>query len=80
MEWAPFVAPAVTIAVAVLSLWMGFSSRISKLEVMIAELKADVEKHNRVVERTYKLESDVATQWRRHDELAERVGRLEDRR
>ena len=41
-------------------------------------LAGKVEKHNSVVERTFKLESNAATAWRRHDELAERVERLED--
>ena len=41
-------------------------------------LSTKVEKHNSVVERTYRLETDAATAWKRHDELAERVERLED--
>ena len=41
-------------------------------------LAGKVEKHNSVVERTFKLETDAATAWKRHDELAERVERLED--
>ena len=41
-------------------------------------LSTKVEKHNSVVERTYRLETDAATAWKRHDELAELVERLED--
>lgn len=41
-------------------------------------LAGKVEKHNSVVERTFKLENDAATAWRRHDELAQRVDRLEN--
>ena len=41
-------------------------------------LEKKVDRHNSVVERTYKLETDTATAWKRHDELAERVERLED--
>ena len=41
-------------------------------------LSTKVAKHNSVIERTYRLETDAATAWKRHDELAERVERLED--
>jgi len=46
----------------------------------VDELKKQVEKHNTIVERVYKLESDAATQWKRHDELKERVSILEHER
>lgn len=52
--------------------------RLAGLGEKSDSLAKKVEKHNSVVERTYKLESDLATAWRRHDELADRVGRLED--
>lgn len=48
----------------------------TKLAVLTAELKqlsSRVEKHNGVIERVYKLESDEATMWRRHDELKDEV-------
>jgi len=45
----------------------------------VDELKKQVERHNTLVERVYKLESDTATQWKRHDELKARVDRLEDK-
>ena len=44
----------------------------------VDELKKQVEKHNTIVERVYKLESDSATQWKRHDELKSRVEKLEN--
>jgi len=78
-EWAPFIAPAVSIVIAVLSLWFGFSSRISKLEVLIQEMKQDVEKHNQIVERTYAVERDMKTAFIRIDELKERDNKLEEK-
>lgn len=56
------------------------SNRLSVLETKMDALSDKVEKHNSVIERTYKLETDAATAWKRHDELADRVERLEDLR
>jgi hypothetical protein len=60
--------------------YVAISNRLSVLETKMDALSDKVEKHNSVIERTYKLETDVATAWKRHDELAERVDRLEDAR
>lgn len=77
MDWTPYIGTIVTVLIAVVSVYAGISSRVAKLEALIDELKKSVEKHNQVIERTYKLEADSETQWRRHDELADRVARLE---
>lgn len=58
--------------------YVAISNRLSVLETKMDALSDKVEKHNSVVERTYKLETDAATAWKRHDELADRVERLED--
>ena len=58
--------------------YVAISNRLSVLETKMDALSDKVEKHNSVIERTYKLETDAATAWKRHDELAERVERLED--
>lgn len=60
--------------------YVAISNRLSVLETKMDALSDKVEKHNSVVERTYKLETDAATAWKRHDELADRVERLEDMR
>lgn len=57
--------------------YVAISNRLSVLETKMDALSDKVEKHNSVVERTYKLETDAATAWKRHDELADRVERLE---
>lgn len=43
------------------------------------ELSKRVEKHNGVIERTFKLESDVATMWHRHDEMKEDINNIRER-
>lgn len=60
--------------------YVTISNRLSVLETKMDALSDKVEKHNSVIERTYKLETDAATAWKRHDELADRVERLEDMR
>lgn len=60
--------------------YVAISNRLSVLETKMDALSDKVEKHNSVIERTYKLETDAATAWKRYDELADRVERLEDMR
>jgi SMC interacting uncharacterized protein involved in chromosome segregation len=45
------------------------SNQIIALSVKLDELKADVAKHNNVVERLYKVENETQAQWKRIDEL-----------
>lgn len=75
------VASAVLSAVcAAVGVYVAIIKRLSVLETKMDVLSVNVDKHNSVIERTYRLETDVATSWKRHDELAERVDRLEDAR
>ena len=52
---------------------------ISVIKTELKALTAQVEKHNSTVERTYKLESDTTTMWRRIDELRDELERVEDK-
>lgn len=63
---------ALTAGLAYVGASKGTAVRIAKLETMIDELSARVEKHNSVVERTAKLETTTA-------ELDRRIERLEAR-
>lgn len=47
------------------------------IKVKLEELEKHVNKHNQVVERTYKVERDLATYWSKYDELARRIDQLE---
>lgn len=73
------VAPLVTALLTALGVWMSMSNQVTAIKVEISNLTKQVEKHNSTVERTYKLESDSATMWRRIDELRQEVGRVEDK-
>lgn len=49
----------VSIIIAVGATYAAISSRLTKLETLIEDLRRDVEKHNGVIERTYGLEADM---------------------
>ena len=51
----------VSIIIAVGATYAAISSRLTKLETLIGELRRDVEKHNGVIERTYGLQVEVST-------------------
>lgn len=76
------IVPALSALLSAVSaaggVYVAISNRLSVLETKMDALSDKVEKHNSVIERTYKLETDAATAWKRHDELADRVERLED--
>lgn len=75
------VASAVLSAMcAAVGVYVAVIKRLSVLETKMDVLSVNVDKHNSVIERTYRLETDAATAWKRHDELADRVERLEDMR
>ena len=44
----------------------------------VDELSRKVEKHNQVVERTFKLEGDTTTLFKKQDELRDDIKRLQD--
>lgn len=64
-----------TIIVAVISI----VSNNQIVKVKIEELEKKVDKHNEVIERTYKLESDVKTAFGKIDEGRQRIERLENK-
>lgn len=74
-----FIAPAFTALLTAFGVYVGMSNQLAVLKVEIQNLTKQVEKHNSVIERTYKLETESATEWRRLDELRDRVERLENR-
>lgn len=78
--FAPALSALLSAASAAGGVYVAISNRLSVLETKMDALSDKVEKHNSVIERTYKLETDAATAWKRHDELADRVERLEDTR
>lgn len=56
---ASLISPIVTAACAFLGSWFAFSTRLTRVETKVDRLSEDVRKHNGVIERTYKLETEV---------------------
>lgn len=59
MDITPYIGTIITVLIAVCSVYAAISSRLTKTETLIADLRRDVEKHNQVIERTYALEADM---------------------
>lgn len=77
-DWNVLVAPLFTSALTAFGVYVSMSNRIAILETKLDEFAKKVDKHNQIVERTFKLESDSNTMWRRIDESRERIERLEE--
>ena len=73
------IAPLFTAVLTAFGVWTAMSRQVAVIQSEIAQLTKQVEKHNSTVERTYKLESDTSTMWRRIDELRAEVERTNDR-
>lgn len=75
----PIVSGGISAILAAVGVYVAIVTRLTRLETLIDQLRDETAKHNEVIERTYKLEADMATSWKRHDELTGRVERLEQR-
>lgn len=76
---APIASGVVSALLAAVGVYVAITNRLTRLETLIDNLREETAKHNAVVERTYKLEADSATSWKRYDELTARVERLESK-
>lgn len=67
---APIASGIIGAIISAFGVYVAITNRLTRLETLIGQLRDDVEKHNTMVERTYKLEADAAL-------LNDRVERLE---
>lgn len=81
---SPLVAAVIAIVGGYVAMKNSSNAKFEALHVQIAALStkidgltAQVEKHNNVLERVYKLESDMHTAYKRIDELKVRDDKLE---
>ena len=77
VDISPYLGTIVTVVIAFGGTYAMMSSRLTKLETMIADLRRDVERHNNIVERTFKLESDMNTAYKHIDRLREQDEKIE---
>lgn len=73
MELMPLVGPVLTAVITAGGVYAAITNRLTRLETLIEQLKAETEKHNQVIERTYKLETEVTNLYHRYDELHDLV-------
>ena len=70
MEWTVLISPIVSALIAIFGAYMAtkrgaeererkYAESIARLETKLDMLSDRVDKHNNLIERTYKLESDV---------------------
>jgi outer membrane murein-binding lipoprotein Lpp len=64
VDITPFIAPVVTVIIAVVTFYGMVSSRLARIETKMDDLSEDVRRHNGVVERTSVLERDQKALWR----------------
>lgn len=62
MEWISFAAAAVTALLSFLGVYFSNRKSAALVEYRLSELEKKVDKHNNVIERTYKLEEQTALQ------------------
>ena len=75
----PIASGVISAFVAAIGVYVAITNRLTRLETLIDSLREETAKHNQVIERTFKLEADSKTSWKRYDELTSRVERLEQR-
>lgn len=73
MEISSLIGPLLSAALAFAGSYLALTNRITRLEAMIETLSAQVQKHNNVIERTYKLEVEVDNLYHRYDELKDNI-------
>jgi len=67
MEWLAFVSSAVTALLAFLGVYVANRKQTALMDYRLQQLEQKVDKHNQVIERTFKLEQQVT-------DLEKRVG------
>lgn len=64
---APIISAVVTAVITGVGVYVAMNNRLSVLETKMDSLSASVKKHNEVIERTYKVETEV-------DNIYHRIG------
>ena len=77
MDLTPYIGTIVTVVLAFVGFYGMVSTRLARTEQKIDDLAETVSKHNGVIERTYALERDMHTAFKRIDELKARDDKIE---
>lgn len=60
---------AIIAGLGALGIWVSTKEALARIEAQMQALTSQVEKHNKVVERTFRLEEQVRSIYRLHDDL-----------
>lgn len=74
MEWIAFAASVVTALLSFLGVYLSNRKSAALMEYRLQQLEKKVDKHNQVIERTYKLEERAAVIETEVDDLKKKVG------
>ena len=75
IAWATIIGAAVAAAASIIVSWLNSKKQIDLISFQIGELRMAQEKHNKVIERTYRLEEIAAV----HEEKLKVAGhRIDD--
>lgn len=69
IELSAFIGPILSALCAFGGSWLAFSTRLAKVEQKVDNLTASVNKHNGVIERTYRLEERMDSALHSLDDL-----------
>ena len=75
IELSVFIGPVLSALCAFGGSWLAFSTRLAKVEQKVDNLTASVNKHNGVIERTFKLEERMDGALHSLDDLKDEVHR-----
>lgn len=76
MDFTPLIGPILTAVITGGGVYAAITNRLTRLETLISTLTAEVHKHNGVVERTFKLESDRDTIFHQLEEIKSELKEL----
>ena len=90
MDISPYISPIVAAAIAIVGAYVAMknannakfealSVQIATLSQQVTDLRADVEKHNNLVEKTAVNTRDIKTAFNKIDELKDRDDKIEAR-
>ena len=90
MDISPYISPIVAAAIAIVGAYIAMknannakfealSVQIATLSQQVTDLRADVEKHNNLVEKTAVNTRDIKTAFNKIDELKDRDDKIEAR-
>lgn len=74
MEWIPLASAAVTAILSFLGVYVSNRKQTAVMTYRLEELEKKVDKHNQVIERTYKLEERATVLEKEVDDLRQKAG------